>query len=583
MDFQRADARRPGETALTIAPGEAAHVWYLAAAHLWRRFSGRLRAGFIFRWRFTGFAPERLLIAPPDLRIADPQVAEEFYAGRFAFEGHVVETGGFSPFAVQAPNRQWEAALNGFRWLRHLRAADTDIAAANARALVFDWIDTHGKTLRGVAWSPDVTARRVIAWMQHSNLVLAGASLPTYRRFLRSLAFQIRYLRTMAITIEDDEERLRARIALAFASLTLPVSPGTFRAARHNLDDELSEQILPDGGHISRNPAVLLELLTDLLPLRQTYAAGADGPPQALIDSVERMLPALRFFRHQDGSLALFNGTGATMPDRIMAVLRHDETGGSPPSNAPHSGFARLAGGNTTVIADTGPPPPATASRDAHAGCLSFEMSSGRHRYIVNTGVDLFGPRDFRQLSRSTAAHSTATINDTSSCRFSSGRGIAGLSGTPIIAGPQRIDVQRLDEGGRQGFVARHDGYLRIFGVYHERHLSLSEGGSLIEGVDRFYGTGQRAIQDGRSDTVAVRFHLHPAVRIGTEGGFISLNAGRDDVWVFSSDDVAPAIEDSIYFAGLQGPVTTRQIVLAFKAAEAGEVRWRLTRTRLGA
>ena len=39
------------------------------------------------------------------------------------------------------------------------------------------------------------------------------------------------------------------------------------------LVDELERQILPDGGHISRNPGALIELLLDLLPLRQAFAA----------------------------------------------------------------------------------------------------------------------------------------------------------------------------------------------------------------------------------------------------------------------------------------------------------------------
>ncbi len=137
------------------------------------------------------------------------------------------------------------------------------------------------------------------------------------------------------------------------------------------------------------------------------------------------MLPALRFFRHQDGSLALFNGVGPTMPERIISVLRHDETAGSPLTHAPYSGYERLSMGSTTIIADTGLPPPVTASRDAHAGCLAFEMSSGRQRYIVNSGIDRFGPPEFRPLGRSTAAHSTATINDTSSCRFSLNTGLS--------------------------------------------------------------------------------------------------------------------------------------------------------------
>ena len=162
----------------------------------------------------------------------------------------------------------------------------------------------------------------------------------------------------------------------------------------------------------------VLELLADLLPLRQTYANQAEEPPAALIGAVERMLPALRFFRHQDGSLARFNGMGATIHDRIAAILRHDDTAGAPLLHAPHSGYERLSMGGTTVIADTGLPPPTDVSGRAHAGCLSFEMSSGRHNFIVNSGVDTFGAPEFRPLARATAAHSTATLNDTSSARF---------------------------------------------------------------------------------------------------------------------------------------------------------------------
>ena len=35
-------------------------------------------------------------------------------------------------------------ALLGFGWLRHLRAADSTITRANARALVDDWIGLQG-------------------------------------------------------------------------------------------------------------------------------------------------------------------------------------------------------------------------------------------------------------------------------------------------------------------------------------------------------------------------------------------------------------------------------------------------------
>ncbi|RAK30076.1 putative heparinase superfamily protein [Falsochrobactrum ovis] len=568
---------------MAVALSETPHLWGLAVAQAWRRLSRRLRMGPLYRWRFTGFTPERILITPPDLRVADPQLAQEFYHGRFALAGRLVETGGRSPFAVEPPTPEWEKALHGFGWLRHLKSANTELATANARVLVDDWMRLYGKRIGGIAWTPEVTAQRIIAWLQHSDLILTDTELSAYRKFMRSLAMQVRYLRTIASAMDDGEERLRARIALAFAALALPVSPPTARAARRNLEYELKRQILPDGGHISRNPATILELLADLLPLRQTYASGTESPPKALIEAVERMLPALRFFRHQDGNLALFNGVGPTMPERIISVLRHDETGGKPLTYAPYSGYERLSMGATTIIADTGLPPPVTASRDAHSGCLSFEMSSGRQRYIVNSGIDRFGPTEFRPLGRSTAAHSTATINDTSSCRFSHSKGLSSMIGTPIIAGPTNVQRNRVEDTGRQGFVASHDGYVRLFGIYHERRIVLSHNGSVIQGMDHFYRGDSKPLKANGRDNIAVRFHIHPSVDISLdENGLIILSADQDDTWAFSCFEIAPQLEDSIFFAGFRGPVTSKQIVLSFPASELPEVNWQFSRIAIG-
>src|SRR5690606_41539231 len=167
-------------------------------------------------------------------------------------------------------------------------------------------------------------------------------------------------------------------IALAFSALSLPTSPSGLRNASRLLALELEAQILPDGGHVSRSPEAVLELLADLLPLRQTYFNQAEAPPEALIGAVEPMLPALRFYRHRDGTLARFNGMGATSHDRIAAILHHDDTAGAPLQHAPHSGYERLTMGTTTVIADAGAAPPPELSQAAQAGCLSFELSSGR-------------------------------------------------------------------------------------------------------------------------------------------------------------------------------------------------------------
>ncbi|MDG4898924.1 MULTISPECIES: heparinase II/III family protein [unclassified Mesorhizobium] len=564
---------------MALAAGSTTRLWTLVAREFWRKTRRRLRAGPIYRWRYSGRTPERVLIAPPDLRLADPQIALEIYYGRYPLSGHMVETGGKSPFQINVPNRGWQKSLHGFRWLRHMRAAGTELAAANARALVSDWIVMHGNQISGVAWEPGTTAKRVIAWLQHSSVVLQGAEFPFYRAFLKSLAMQIRYLRSMAREMPDGKDRLRARIALAFSTLSLPAPASALRAATRNLAEELDHQILPDGGHISRNPMTVLELLADLLPLRQTYANQAEAPPPALINAIDRMLPALRFFRHQDGSLARFNGMGATIHDRIATILRHDDTVGAPLLHAPHSGYERLSMGGVTVIADTGLPPPVDISNAAHAGCLAFELSSGRQHFIVNAGIDTYGAAEFRPLARATAAHSTATVNDTSSARFSHSLRVSDLLGSPLIGGPQHVPCKRIDQKGVQGFVARHDGYAARFGLLHEREVKLAENGNVLTGRDRFLRPGGAAIRNNGRDFVTVRFHIHPDIGLlHDEQDRLTLAAAQGDTWVFTCAEVAPEIEESIYFAGLGGPRRSRQIVLAFKASEIAEVHWQLTR-----
>lgn len=558
-------------------------LWRLAATEYWRRFRQRVRSGPLFRWRFSGRTPDRVLIAPPDLRFADALIAEQFYAGKFPLAGQIANGDGRSPFEIDPPSRDWMHALHGFRWLRHLRAAGSDLAAANARALVNDWIALHGRSIVQPAWEPEITSKRVIAWLQHSSIVLQGSELPFYRLFLRTLSAQVRYLRTMAPEMPGDEARLRARVAICFAALCLPVSLSAIRSASRSLARELDAQILPDGGHVSRNPEAILELLADLLPLRQTYASQAVEPPAALLGAIDRMLPALRFFRHEDGNLARFNGVGMTLADRVMTILRYDETAGSPPLNATHSGYNRMAMGQTTVIADTGKPPPPIQSQQANAGTLAFEMSSGRNCYIVNAGVDNFGPSDFNTLARATAAHSTATINDSSSSRFITTGWIKNLVGSPIYDGPRNVKCDRLDSEGRQNLVASHDGYVPRFGLVHERRLTLSHHGSVIHGVDRFHRPGGKVPPASSTDEVALRFHLHPDVHPILDGeGRLMLMTDQGDSWTFTCETIAPSMEESIYFAGLAGPLRTRQIVLLFGVADTPEVHWYLTRTAFG-
>src|SRR4029078_6662306 len=90
--------------ALATPTGKVPHLWTLVAREVWRRARRRVRAGPARRRRYVGRTPPRVLIAPPDLRIADPVMALEIYSGRFPLAGHLVETGGGSPLPAPRPH-----------------------------------------------------------------------------------------------------------------------------------------------------------------------------------------------------------------------------------------------------------------------------------------------------------------------------------------------------------------------------------------------------------------------------------------------------------------------------------------------
>jgi len=557
-----------------VSVAEHTRLSVFLAHGLLRKLISRVAGHPLLNWPLPAKA-DRLIISPQDLRTADATRASEIYAGRFVFAGKVVACDARSPFEVAPPSEDWAVSLLGFGWLRHLRAADSAITRANARALVDEWITQHG-TLDPIAWRQEVMARRIISWLSQATLLLDGADVRFYRRFMRSLTRHVRQLRRTAADARDGLPRLQAMIALAYAALCMQAQQRHTKSAAKRLADELDRQILPDGGHLSRNPGALIDILVDLLPLRQLFTARNVTPPDALLNAVDRMMPMLRFFRHGDGNFALFNGMGPTATDLLTTILAYDDARGTPVSNAPHSGYQRIEANGTLLLVDSGSPPPIAVSTEAHAGCLSFELSSRLNRIVVNCGLPATSRESWRQVARGTPAHSTVTFNDESSCRFIETGAIRQLlNGTPIVSGPCRVTVERGEHSGSIVLRTSHDGYAASFDVVHQRTLMLAADGRRLDGEDVFTPELGNAIAAGR-DQFAIRFHLHPSVkanRLSDAHGAMIVMANKE-VWTFSAYEDRIDIEESVYLAGNDGPRRAVQLVVYGRARNVMRVQW---------
>ena len=537
----------------------------------WKRLNRRIMLGWMSPLRFSGTSPDRLMLAPVDLRTSDAFIAREMASGRFPLADKVLETEGASPFEMSLPHDEFFDELHGFRWLRHLRAGDEDEIRYLAQNLVGSWMTNHAKRLKGPAWELDIVSKRLISWLSHSPVILADADHEFYKRFMASIALHVRFLRRSAPSHRNPTWRLQARIAVAMASLCLPSSSALLKSASTALDEELEQQIFADGGHISRNPQTVLNILADLLPLRQTYINLGSALPLLMLPTIDRMFIALRFFRHSSGEIALFNGATHASANFLMQILQNDETGVQTPVNLPQSGFSRLEGGKSIVLMDNGYSPKGTVSRKAHAGCLSFEFSNGANRLIVNSGAPRFQVKRFGEFARLTAAHSALVIDNTSSSRVSE----SNFLGSIFVHGPKEILLEDLSNEEHMGIRAAHDGYAKAFGLVHQRQIRLDRDGRSLSGLDIL--TASDSNKSKKSPTaidIDIRFHIHPSVQLEQlSDGSVVLNTHDGDRWIFNAT-IKPRIEQDIFFADVLGTRRSEQICVSFKSNEHHRIAW---------
>ncbi|MGE0628087.1 MAG: heparinase II/III family protein [Hyphomicrobiaceae bacterium] len=560
---------------LTLA--ERARVARLAADRARRSAVARVLGSPLLRWRYGAPVADELLIVPQDLRTADASFADEIAVGHFGLAGRVayLETG--SPFDLRPPSEDWARELHGFSWLRHLRAAANTRSTRAALSLVRDWI-AHARARSGIAWEPAVVGRRLISWIVNAPILLEGVDQKTYDRTADSLADQLVHLSATWRDAPDGYPRLLAILGVAYGELCIAGHERHLDKVESQLAGELNHQVLPDGGHASRNPGMLVELLLDVLPLRQCFVARGRRAPAELEETIARCLPMLRYMRLGDGTLARFNGMGAPSIDALATALAYDSGRAHTITEAPQSRFVRMERDGVIVIVDTGSPPPIELAAQAHAGCLSFELSDGTAPVFVNGGAP--GPADpeWRSVSRATASHNTLCLADTSSSRLVRHPLLERLVGGVPIRLPDRVRASMGSGNEGDLLETAHNGYLGEFGLLHRRKLALAADGSRFAGVDRL-GPPRGTLRLVRDLPFAIHFHLHPSVECWTAGtGAASLSLRTGKRWRFLAEGAQMSIEPSVHYADLAGPARSHQIVLRGTSSGETEVRWRLQR-----
>ena len=530
------------------------------------------RRSWFYRRLLKGHLPDRVAFHPYDALPRRLDDADALLHGKFRFGGEMVEVKEGSVFDKTPPSLAWQEALHGFAWLPPLSAAGGDPARTLATNLITQWLKRNARYDEPQS-SAQVLARRLVHIFAHGRIVLSNSDMLWRSKVFVSLREQSRLLARISEEAPDGLPRYEAAAAMALSGACLS-DMKRLDAGLARLETEIARQILPDGGHISRSPEALVHTYRLATMVMDSLIAISHPVSHELHSARDRMAPMLRFFRHGDGALALFNGGQECDGRMIAGLLARDEVRGQPFGHARHSGYQRLAAGRCVMVMDCGAPPPGPYSTDAHAGCLSFEFSSGTHRIVVNCGSASDARRTtWDSALRATAAHSTMTLADTTTGAILSGGWSRKLLGPRLIGGVTAVDTQRAETSEGWMVEGGHDGYVAPFGIRHERQVMLGTRGLALTGLDRVLPAGNSRAKR-QELPFAIRFHIHPDVRVSpSQGGDVILKLPNGEGWRFRAG-VAVAVEESVYLGG-DTLRRTEQLVLAGTVSDkAVEISW---------
>jgi uncharacterized heparinase superfamily protein len=533
------------------------------------------RRSELLSWPVARPQADELLLAPPNLRVPDPSFVDELRCGNFGLAGELAELKGRSPFARAPVSGAWAHELHGFAWLRHLEAARAAYTERMARRLLKDWLQT-GSRDKLYAWAPETTGRRLMSWLAHSQLLLDAADPKFYALVVRSLHRQANFLSAAWQNAPEGYAKLVALIGLVLADLCLQGRDRQLKRSQKLLGTQIARQILADGGHIGRNSQTLVEVVLDLLPVRQCVLVRGLTPAGPLLRALDAMLPMLRHLRLGDGSLGRFNGVGPTDREALATVLGYDRTETVLPALAAPSGYARLERGLTVVLVDVGQPPPLSVGQCAHAGCLSFEMSVGGEPIFVNNGAPASQDPARRAPARATASHKKLCLGEQSSSKLSRR---AGRGGALPIELPDHVSARVAENAGGLRLEATHDGYVGRWGLLHTRSLVLDVTGARLEGSDALR-SAKGVLRFAWDLPFAVHFHVHPEVEVwpGRDAHTADLVTKSGQHWRLSARGAALTIEDSVHNAGILGPRPAQQVVLRAACHGEAKLSWQLER-----
>jgi len=431
--------------------------------------------------------------------------------------------------------------LHSFLWLTKL---DRKNSKNITKEIIKSWVNNFFNYSPHI-WEMEITAKRIIAWSSNTDITLENSDVKYKKNFFVSLIKQSNFLLKNLNTLFYDSSRIICCSAIILSGIIFEENELNYKIGIKELEKVIKNYFDKDGFPKSRNPEDLFICIKYLVLIREWLKESQRSIPNFLNEVIQKCGNCYSILSSTNKQFPLFNGATEINHkdyDVFLKNLKYKFDS----KNHEVADLIKIKKRKIEFFIDCGNPPANSFARYYQAGCLAFELISNKQKIICNSGYGKYLSPKLTSLSRSTAAHSTLYINNTSSSLFQKNKFISKVYGNSLVQKHKITNKNYSEDKDQYKIAASHDGYEKKFGYIHTRSIQISKK------EDKIFGHDELKKTKNYSNPMAyfIRFHIYPGIKIvkTKAGNSIIISLSNGEGWLLQSDTNNFEIEKNIFF-----------------------------------
>ena len=456
--------------------------------------------------------------------------------------------------------------LHNFFWLFSIDLKSSNIIT---QSIISNWIDLN-QNYNHKNWEIDILSKRIIAWISNAKLTYNGSGKEYKDKFNNIIKKQINHLINEIERSELINDKMIGCSAIILAGLSYENTNNYLSYGLDLLKKIIKFSFDEDGFPKSRSIRQMFFYLKYFILIREWLKESQNDIPENINEIIFYLGQSYNFIWQSLNQPLLFNGNHE---DDFYEFDKYLEIHGYKFKNKNNfiGGYGIFKNKKTILAMDMGPSPDKKLSNDYQSGSLSFEFFYNNRKIICNSGYFQKYNHRLNEISKSTASHSALIVDNRSSVNF-----IKKLNENTAVKKNLKILKKSFFSKKNYWYMnGSHDGYLKEYGIIHERSLECFLETFKLVGQDKLIKK-----RNFKKSNFEIRFHFLPGTKITkTKDGKSILIDVENSGWKFYCPNHVLQIETGLYF-GKKNSFTENQNIYISGVTQKEDqlINWELSK-----